>query len=514
MSESGPSRRSYSVRSSLFTAAWLGAASLASAAPCGSLGALSLPNITITSATEVTAGSFKLPGAANPQAPNFSDLPQFCRVIAVSRPSSDSEINLEVWLPAASWNTRFQPVGNGLWGGSLNFLGLANMLRAGFATASNDTGHSGPGASFALGRPEKQADFGYRAFHDMTVLAKTAIREFYGSAPTLSLVDQCGGASRGVLAELQRYPDSYDIVAGAGLDPETTHHSTGQVWVWQAAHKTPASYIPPAKYPLLHRNSINTCDANDGAVDGIIGDPMSCKVDPAVLQCRAGDGPDCLTAAQVEAARTIYTAPSNPRTKEELFGPLLPGSELGWASQAGPEPFGYGTDFYRYMVKKDPTWHPRNVPIDFDRDAAAADLPENKFADVEPNLNRYIDRGGKLLFIGGWADVGIAPASNTRFYERVVQNAGPQRAESAVRLFMVPEMGHCPSAPNVMNGHVVDTAGLLEAWRRTGTAPDSIVVSRRVNGAEERKMLVCRYPQVARYKGTGDPKLPESFACR
>jgi feruloyl esterase len=495
-------------------AVWLGSVP-AAAAQCLELKGLSLPNMTITSAGEVTSGSFVAPAAANSQQapPTFANLPAFCRVTAVARPSRDSEINLEVWLPSGTWNTRFQPVGTGLWGGAINYNGLANMLRAGYATANTDMGHVGPGASFALGHPEKVEDFGYRAFHEMTILAKAAIRQFYGKPQTLSLVDQCGGAGRGALEEIRRYPDAYDVVAAAGIDPETTRHSMGQLWVWQAAHKTPESAIPASKLPLLHRNSLNACDAKDGIADGIIADPRSCNVDPAVLQCKGGDGPDCLTAAQVEAARTIYSPVVNPRTRETLFGPLTPGSEPGWGGQIGPEPFGYGTDFFRYLVFKDPDWHPRTRPVDFDRDIPAAESRENLVVNVEPNINRFLDRGGKLLIVGGWADTAIAPASNTNFYERVVKNAG-RRADNSVRLFMVPDMGHCPAAPDAQNGYVVDTGGILEQWQRTGQAPNSIVVSRRVNGAEERKLLVCRYPQAARYKGAGDPKSPESFECR
>lgn len=502
------------------TAMSLAGVAPASAAPCPTLSSLSLPNVTITSATVVAAGAFTLPptpapagGGGGAQAPDFSNLPAFCRVTATARPSAGSEIALEVWMPAEGWNTRFQPVGNGLWGGSLNYQGLANMLRGGFATASNDTGHRGAGASFALGNPEKVLDFGYRAFHEMTVLAKLSIQRFYERTPSLSLVDQCGGASRGALAEVNKNPDAFDVIAASGIDPESTRHSMGQLWVWQAANKTPESFIPQEKFALLNQAALKACDGNDGIADGIIGDPLSCKVDPGVLQCRAGDAANCLTAAQVETARTIYSPVTNPRTKEVLFGPLMPGSELAWASQAGREPFNYGTEFFRYMVMKDPNWHPRVRPVDFDRDAAVADSPENVVVNVEPNLNGFFDRGGKLLIVGGWADTAIATTSNTNFYERVVRNAGA-RARDSVRLFMVPGMAHCPAAANAQNGHVVPTAATLEEWQRTGKPPESIVVSRRVDGAEERKMLVCRYPQVAQYKGTGDPKSPDNYVCR
>ena len=492
-----------------------GTTTWAVAAPCQSLSALSLPHTTLVSVTAVAAGQLKLPADSIPPnaAIDVSTLPSFCRVTAASRPSADSEIQLEVWLPAGTWNTQFQPVGNGLWGGSINYVGLAGMLRAGYATASNDTGHRGAGASFALGHPEKVTDFGYRAFHEMMLLANASIDRFYERRPSLSFIDQCGGAGRGALAEIQRHPDAFDVIAAAGLDTETTHHSLGQLWVWQAAHQSPDSGIPATKFPLLHRAALDACDANDGIADGIISNPVACKVDPGVLRCKAGDADDCLTDAQVETARQIYSPVINPRTKDVLFGPLLPGGEMAWGQQTGPEPFPYGTDFMRYLVMKDAAWHPRARPVDFDRDAAAADAARNRIVNVEPNLNTYLERGGKLLFVGGWGDGAIAPASNTNFYERVVRTAGP-RAAGSVRLFMVPDMGHCPAAATAANGYIVDTAGIVDAWRRTGKAPDSIVVTRKVNGADERKMLVCKYPQSAVYKGSGDPNVPESFTCR
>ena len=107
--------------------------------------------------------------------------------------------------------------------------------------------------------------------------------------------------------EAQRYPDDFDgIVAGAPA-ANWTGRSLASLWVAQAVHKDEASYIPPAKYPLLNRAVLEACDALDGVRDGILADPMRCKFDPEVLRCAGADGPACLTAAQVEAARKIYT---------------------------------------------------------------------------------------------------------------------------------------------------------------------------------------------------------------
>ena len=67
----------------------------------------------------------------------------------------------------------------------------------------------------------------------------------------------------------------------------------------------------------------------------MIDDPTKCKFDPKVIQCKGGDGPSCLTAPQVEAARKIYSAVKNPRTKQEIYPGFEPGSEVGLGSVCG-----------------------------------------------------------------------------------------------------------------------------------------------------------------------------------
>jgi len=94
---------------------------------------------------------------------------------ATLRPSPDSDIRIEVWLPAENWNGKFQAVGNSGWGGYISYPAMARALAHGYASASTDTGHATEGASFAMGHPEKLVDFGSRAVHEMTVEAKAAL---------------------------------------------------------------------------------------------------------------------------------------------------------------------------------------------------------------------------------------------------------------------------------------------------------------------------------------------------
>src|SRR5712691_9506013 len=222
------------------------------AANCESLKTLSLENTTITMAETVAAGQFSLPatgrGAAQQNAA-FKQLPAFCRVAATLKPSSDSDIKIEVWLPVSGWNGKYQAVGNGGWAGVISCPAMAEALGRGYATSSTDTGHVGGSGSFALGHQEKLIDFGYRSEHEMTVKSKAIINAFYGNAPQFSYWNGCSTGGRQGLKEAQMFPNDYDgIIAGA-----PANRTAMAMWVALAVLKEPASFIPTSKYPMIHQ---------------------------------------------------------------------------------------------------------------------------------------------------------------------------------------------------------------------------------------------------------------------
>ena len=148
---------------------------------CEMLSSLKLENATVTTAQSVAAGAFTpaqgggrgggATATGRGGGAQFKDLPAFCRVAATLTPSPDSDIKIEVWLPAAGWNGKFQSTGNGGWNGNIDTNALAAGIRRGYATASTDTGHQGGGGPWMQNR-EKLIDYGYRAIHEMTVKGK------------------------------------------------------------------------------------------------------------------------------------------------------------------------------------------------------------------------------------------------------------------------------------------------------------------------------------------------------
>ena len=477
------------------------------AATCDSLAKLALKDTTITMAQIVPAGQFSPPGGGGRGANPYKELPEFCRVAVTIKPTSDSDIKVEVWLPAQNWNNKFQAVGNGGWAGVISYSAMAEAVRAGYASSSTDTGHEGGRGIFALDHPVKLIDFAWRSEHEMTVKAKAVIQAFYGSAPKLSYWNGCSTGGRQGLKAAQMFPDDYDgIIAGA-----PANRTAISLWIAHAVLKDPASYIPPSKYPMIHQGALNACDSRDGLKDNLLDDPRKCNFDPKVLLCKSTDGAECLTSPQVEAAKKIYSPAINPRTGKELFASLIPGTELGWGVQAqGPEPSANIYDQYRYVVFKDPKWDWKT--FDFDKDVVRGDLPENLIMNAtDPNMKAFFSRGGKLLLYHGWSDPNVPAVNTIKYYDSVVDNlGGATNAMKNVRLFLAPGMGHCGGGegPNAF-----DKVSTLEQWVEHGVPPEKIIASHSTNGKVDRTRPLCPYPQVAKYKGTGSIDEAANFVC-
>ncbi|MGE3707738.1 MAG: tannase/feruloyl esterase family alpha/beta hydrolase [Vicinamibacterales bacterium] len=470
-------------------------------------GALKLPNTTVTLAQLVPAGPFTPPAAPGGQAPQaIADLPAFCRVAATIAPTSDSDIKMEVWMPASGWNGRFQGVGNGGWAGSIQYGALAGAVKKGYAAASTDTGHVGGTAAFAVGHPEKLVDFAHRAVHEMAVQAKAVASTFYGSAPKYSYFVGCSNGGRQGFKSAQQYPGDFDgIVSGA---PAFQWSSTmaASVAIAQTTMSDEANRLPADKLKVLHQAVIGACDAKDGVTDGVIENPNACTFDPRVLECKSGDGPACLTAAQVKAAAMIYD-----RDGSGPFVGLKPGSEPGWTQLAGgPTPFRVGDELFKYIVFKNPNWD--FLTFKFPQDLELAQQIDKGLIDAtDPNLKPFADRGGKLLVWHGWADQVIGSQHSIDYYNRVVATIGEAAADKAVRLFMAPGVTHCGGG---VGPSQFDALAAVEQWVEQGKAPASLLASRVTDGTVDRTRPICAYPQVAVYTGTGSTDDAANFVCR
>ncbi|MGH7116130.1 MAG: tannase/feruloyl esterase family alpha/beta hydrolase [Stellaceae bacterium] len=510
--------------------AWTATLSLASvglpaaataATTCGNLASLTLPNTTITATQLVNAGPFT---AANNQ--TFT-VPEFCRVVGYSTPSSDSNIKFEVWIPYSSWNNKLEVVGGGGFAGTISFSAMATALNLGYATASTDTGHQNPNSgdgSWALGQPEKVVDFGYRAIHETTVNAK-AIVTAYAGAPQYDYFNGCSTGGRQALKEAQMFPDDFDgIIAG---DPANywVELNFGQLWPYLAnhPHSSPTPVLPTSLYPLINNAVLHQCAGHDGGVasDPFISDPPTCNFNARELRCKPNQDPTtCLTHAQVRVVDQIYAGAHNPVTYQPVFPGFARGSETDWAGEANGL-FAIAVSYMQYWVFDDPSFNVQ-TSLNFGRDVALAKHLDNGVTEAtDPDLRPFLSHG-KLIQYHGWADGTIAPGESPQYYESVVDRLYPhssprnalRQTQESYRLFMVPGMFHCSGGPGANS---FDTLTALDNWVEQGTAPDQIIATHYNNNVKSQGVAftrpLCPYPQVAKYRGVGATTDAASFVC-
>lgn len=502
----------------------------AGSAACTSLRGLKLPNTTISRATTIAAHPFY----AGDQ--EF-DIPSVCVVSGVIRPTSDSHIDFSVWLPVTGWNHKLQGVGNGGFAGAIEVRELQAAAREGFAAVSTDTGHRGTAvdAQWALGHPQKIADFGYRGIHLTAVTAKAIVQAYYGVPARYSYFASCSNGGRQALMEAQRFPSDYNgIIAGAPAN-NWTRLQAGAVWGMQATLENPASYIPASKLPAIAKAVLAAGGREDGVREAYVNDPPQCHFNPKTLLCHGADSVSCLTAPQAAALEKIYSGPRTSAGKQ-IFPGYEPGGELGpngwegWITGSAPRKslgFTFGTQFFSNMVFGNPAWDFRT--FSFDTGVAALD---RKFGPIlnatNPDLSAFHARGGKLILFHGWSDAAIPPMSTVNYYKSIVATMGARRTKSFVRLFMVPGMQHCGGGPGPSSFGASDAAlpfnaadnmfDALEGWVEHGVAPEKIIATEYEKFADPKSGVeltrpLCAYPLVAKYKGSGSSQNAASFAC-
>ncbi len=447
-------------------------------------------------------------------------MPPFCEIEVSISPAERSHIGATYRLPVR-WNGRILGLGGGGAAGnvSIHATGVATGLSRGYAVIQNDLGHSGTSGtdwSFAVaapGQPNIDAiiDFGHRATHFATTVGKDVVARYYGRRAERAYWQGCSTGGRQGLAEVQRYPDDYDgVIAGAPVHSPVVY-SSAMLRV-QAFHAKPESNLLAAHVPLIQKAVLAACDANDGVADGILTDPRACTWDPGELECKNGSSSSsCLTPAQVETVRRVY---AGVKTRDGRFAamPLMRGGESDWVTRmiGTPDmPRGLnallGARFMGYVVKSDAAYD--FMQFDPDRDMAALDggLAAEHVHQQNPDLKAFVARRGKLLLWHGFNDPGPSPLSTIAYFDAVRERVAAAR--DAVRLFLVPGVLHCGGGPGPDR---FDALSALEEWVEKDRPPASIIATK---SNSQLSRPLCPYPELPRYKRTGDPLNAESFEC-
>ncbi|KAI1307761.1 Tannase/feruloyl esterase [Xylaria venustula] len=474
-----------------------------------------------------------------------TNLPALCAVTIAVASSATSSYRVGLFLPA-EWNNRFLTVGNGGFGGGINWLDMGAGVQYGFAVVSTDTGHSSnvTDIRWALDDPEAKTDWGWRAIHGSVVLGKLLTQAYYGRPISYSYYSGCSTGGRQGLKETQMFPGSFDGVLVGGSAWYTSHLNT---WAIKAAtYNWPADddkHINWQLLPAIADQIVRQCDDIDGVADGIISLPGLCDVDFDALSCeRSGaNQPACLTAAQAQTIKNVYSDWTTS-TGEFLYKGLSPGSEAQMNlvlnySDASP----YGIGYAQYFVLNNPSY----ALADFnDSLALLADKlqPGNATAD-NYNLTEFRDRGGKMVMYHGAAD-GLVPFQGSNlYYERVVQTMGSNltATQEFFKYFQVPGMQHCWASPvdapwafgggsqaSIFGNDTYSVPGFEDAqhdillalvdWVEKNATVDQVVATTwntptNVSSGVLKQRPLCPYPQMARWDGVNDVNNATSWSC-
>lgn len=477
---------------------------------CEQLKSLGNAKVEISTAEVVHAGVFTPPGGKP-----LNDLPSFCRVAALLRPTTDSSIHIELWMPEANWNGRLEGTGNGGFAGSISYGSLAAGVKSGYAVVNTDMGMATPpgeDATAFIGHPGRWKDWGYRSTHEMTIEAKRLVASFYQRAAAHNYFVGCSTGGEQALMEAQRFPEDYDgIVAGAPANNRTGVHLS-ILWNFMWAEQQPESRIPPAKLSMLAKAVMNACDALDGVTDGMISDPTKCPFDAEKLACSGADNDHCLTSPQLHTVDRLYSGPVNPRTGKVIYPGMPRGSELGW-DRLVPWPKGQPPfwPIFTWALGRDFDW--RN----FDFDRSVTTVEQKLGADLNatsPDLEAFRKQGHKLIIYHGWADWLVVPAESINYRNALAAGPSAKHLDEFYALYMVPGMYHCGGGTGADH---FDALSAMVDWVEKGHAPQKLLATQFKAGDSEvtplRTRPLCPYPQVAQYSGHGSSDDAANFVC-
>jgi feruloyl esterase len=448
----------------------------------------------------------------------------FCRVIG----TIETEIGFEVWLPE-DWNGKYQQVGNGAYTGSINYPTMGGALAKGYATASTDVGHVSQNSfetDWMVGHRQRVIDFGLRAHHVVSEIAKQIVEAYYDEGPAYSYFVGCSSGGWQALTEIQNYPGDFDgVVAGAPAHNFVRQNLRGTI-VNQLSLARPVGDLSRTETQLVADAALKRCDPADGVTDGIISHPLQCDFDPGELQCKADETEACLTAAQLERVAALY-GPIQSKGGLELYpGPtiaaaLSPSASTAARAGAPPGPFASVPPTPDAPALAGPLANalrefgyaeaPTLATFDPDRDIPLMEeLMNPVMSAVNPDLRKFKRRGGKVIAWHGWGDSGISPYQTLHYYDTVAAKVGGDM-DDFYRIFFLPGMGHCGAGAT--GPDEFDVVAALENWVENDVAPTRIESAQYADGRITRTRPLCKYPEVPKYTGTGSTDDTQNFIC-
>jgi feruloyl esterase len=533
--------------------------------------ALGEPTARILTAKLNPRSEARVDPAAPPWMGPIPPMPQHCEVIGVMRERTGTDgqpyaVKYHLRLPV-DWNGRFLFQGgggtNGQLGAAIGALqpGMPTGLEQGFAVVSTDTGHdnarnndAAKQGTVAFGHDyQARMEYAETALDSVATTAKRIVQSFYGRPASHSYFAGCSNGGREGMVFAQRYRDQFEgIVAGAPAFA-VPKAAIAEAWDTQtfAALATREGLTRNGGLPDIARTFSDAdlamvadavaraCDAEDGAVDGMVQNLTRCtatRVRPQLeaRTCTGAKNPSCLSRDQVGALVRSLSGPQDSKGR-----PLY----ADWPWDVGIGSTGWrvwklgipgATDAIN-IVLGSPALSALFItpPVDvaatteanlryqldfnFDRDAPKifgtnAQFPRSGWDLVgaqSTDLGRFRQHGGKLIVPHGGSDP-IFSINDTINWWRKVDAANHGEARSFVRVYVVPGMNHCGGGPATDQ---FDALTAVVDWVERGRAPDRIEARAGPTSPwPGRSRPLCSYPEVAHYR-SGDLNRSVSFSC-
>lgn len=459
----------------------------------------------------------------------------FCNVtVTLTHPHEDDFVVMSIWLPPAErWNGNYLATG----GGGLIAGYFASRqgpgVALGYATASTDAGLAHDTVNQAQGSWALKSDgspntalltnFAYRSIHDMNVLGKAIIREYYGVGHRYSYYHGCSTGGRQGYLSAMYYPDDFDGILAISPAIHTPEASPADFWPSVVMGNSVAP--PQCVFNAYEAAIVAACDYIDGAVDGLLStyNPDACDFDPTTLvgksiECSDTNTTITITPADADIVRKCLRGPTDENAERLWYG-IPPGASFSGLANTAivngtvvARPFEAAEAWIKYFIFQDADYPAASMTYRDFADAFSLSVEKfsPQFGTLHPDLDGFRKAGAKLLTWHGLADEYIPPAGTTRFYDTVLEEMGGKvDVGQFYRVFLAPGAAHCSGGYGPVP---TDPWGALTSWVENANAPEYLLASTVDARGKTVSRNLCPYPSSLVYRG-GDVDEASSFAC-
>jgi pimeloyl-ACP methyl ester carboxylesterase len=449
-----------------------------------------------------------------------------------------SHMRIRVGLPLAAvdggtgggvqgaWNGKVKSLGNGGFAGQV--VAVNGSTDTGYVGTGTDTGHNGAittpapgqaGAAFGL-NPDHTVNYGYildfawRAEHHANRWGREIAETYFGKRPTRNYFVGCSDGGREGHALAEHYPNEFDGIVSmspaVGWERQQFSGGWGNYVANQELHQ---NGLDPVKFKAVNAKAIQSCDAIDGILDGLIQDTRKCHYDANANVCGqpgADLAPACLTSAEAAVVNKIWDGPRDSHGKKVWYGwERGVGGVLGITPVATGFPNLFGEQLNQYWVHRDPAfdWHTINE-TQFINEQTNLTKGFRFFSVDNPDLSAFRNHGGKLIASFGNQDQVIPPRGLYNYVQRVFgEMGGVRETQEFYRYFVYPGYSHCGMDINQQFNILVD-------WVEHDVKPDYIVNQYLPPLFPSRTRKICMYPNTAVYNGSGSTDDATNFHCQ